>query len=230
MGIFDFFKGKKKEKSEVEQGPVQNREELMGSLTMTYSSGIEAKVNFTNMKEYNGKYMQEAIVWYGQAGKEDARVEGKKVLLEPHIGRDNNNNPIYDTEEYYKWLCENGKLGAVKGFFKKEEVDIRDTNYLGILEFDNDGRAMRTEDPIFLAQYKVQYKEEKDRRIQERKDSDEKWRKSLEEQTNKLPKVVDNPDDHVVILTPDMLKDWEKESNLDKKFEKDMKNNNGRDR
>lgn len=195
MGIFDFFKGKNNEpdKDAIEHEEVRN-------LVMTYSSGIVATVQFKDVTEYMGKHIQLATVWYADSEKEDARSIGKDFLLEPHIGQDDRGNAIYDTEAYYKSLCENGKRGAVKGFFQKEQVDKRETNYLGVLEFDQEGRASRKEDKAFLEQYKGVYKEQKESSRQQKIDIKNRTDEFQEKLSKQAIQVSDDPENYVEVL------------------------------
>lgn len=236
MGIFDILKRKKDEKRVDEEvvgkATVQNIDNPMGNLTMTYSSGIEASVYFKGMIEYNKKHLEEVIVWYGQAGKEDAVSIGKRFLLEPHIGKDSSGNLVYDTEAYYKSLCENGRKGAVKGFFQKEQAGMRETDYLGLLEFAPDGKAIRKEDHDFLDNYRGIYKILQDAKKQEKIKRESDFRKTIAEQVKKIPEAVDNPEDHVQLLNPEMLKNMDQDLKDEKEFDRisKLKDNSGVER
>jgi len=45
-------------------------------------------------------------------------------------------------------MMASGKMGAVKGFFQRQQLDMRKTNYTGILEVNEQG-AYRRADTTF---------------------------------------------------------------------------------
>ena len=215
MGIFDIFRGKGKEDRTNDNNEEVSRG-LEQDLILNYKSGDQARVVFKDMEEVDGKLLQKAIAWYGRHDKEDAVMVGKELLLEPHIGKDRSGKEVYDTEAYYKYLAQNDKMGAVKGFFQKEQVNVRETNYIGILEFDSQDRAIRGEDGAFLQKYRETYKMRQEEKRRSKQESENNWKKQMEDQVNKIPEGIDNPSDHATILTPDMFKDWEEEEREEK--------------
>lgn len=209
MGILDFFKRKNKDK--VESVPEEQFEQPKSEpLVISYDNGIEAKVNFKGIIIFDDVALEEAFILYGKTGKDDNTFIGKRVFLEPHAGKDSNGKPAYDTAEYYKSLWQSDKQGAVEGFFQKEQVDARETNYLGILDFTPDGKSIRREDKIFAAYYKDVYKslQESEKKIQI--NAENEFKKAMEDKVNNLPDTIDNTDATAQILNPELLKDREK--------------------
>lgn len=68
--------------------------------------------------------------------------------------QDENGRKVYDTKKYYQDLDKNHK-GLVKAFFKKENIDEIDTNYIGHLAEDAEGRNTRVFDKVFEEKYKI---------------------------------------------------------------------------
>ena len=93
--------------------------------------------------------MQEVRVMYVQNGK----FAEKQIYMDPHVGQDENGNNIYNTKEYFQALALSNN-GLAKGFFEQNSVNAMDTNYIGSIGQDENGRPNRSIDHAFLRKYK----------------------------------------------------------------------------
>lgn len=157
MGILDFFKRSKGTEQDNKQVADNMPEQ---KLILRYSSGERADVVFGNNVEIDGKMLKEVEVCYTlDERKEDSLFIAKKILLEPHNTVIDNKN-VEDTYNYYAGLMASGKMGAVKGFFQRAQLDMRKTNYAGILEVGENG-PYRREDIAFARAYEEKCEREK---------------------------------------------------------------------
>lgn len=182
MGLLDFFRKFKKNKStdnDLQKNNIPNND-----IKIKYSSGTEAKIDFTNVVDYDGKHLQEVYVTYTD---KNGQFITKQLYMEPHIGLDKNGRAIYDTKLYFQGLTEANK-GLVKGFFEQTSVNSMKTNYIGEIGQDSNGRYNRTLDYNFIDKYskiieaqKAQKDElEAQRKIQE----NNKLKEDLKKKTN----------------------------------------------
>lgn len=210
MGLFDFLKKKdtgRDDNSNTSKNANERESQEYRELVLNYKSGEQARIHFGDLEEIDGAMMQRAIVMYGRHDREDAVFMGKDILLEPHISEGKDGRRYYDTEEYYNSLASNGKMGVVKGFFKREEVNQRETDYIGMLSFREDGSPTRYENKEFLKNYRETYAKKLEQIRLEKEKIEEKWQKEMQDMVNRIPEPIDNPEDHVVVLSPDMLKE-----------------------
>ena len=164
MGILDIFKKKEKNVTQQEQQPEQK-------LVLRYSSGERADVIFGDDVVIDGKKLKQAEVCYTlDESKEDSLFIAKKILLEPHMTVIDNKE-VEDTYNYYTSLMASGKTGAVKGFFQRQQLDMRkimnNPIYAGILEVYENG-AYRREDTEFANAYRAKCEREELAKKQER--------------------------------------------------------------
>jgi len=187
MGFFDSFR--KNKKDELQQDNIPNND-----IDLKYSSGTNATVNFGNVIDYDGKHLQEVDVMY----IDDGKFVVNKIYMDPHIGTDQDGKNIYNTKEYFTDLVTSNK-GLVKGFFEKNSVNSMETNYIGSIGKDSDGKYNRSMDHTFLNKYKVIEQAQKDQKRLEaeskRLAEDDKFRNSLIEETNSgYQNMCDNMD------------------------------------
>jgi hypothetical protein len=193
MGFFDSFrKNKNNEKSK--KNEVQQNNIPINDIDLKYSSGTNATVNFGNVIDYDGKHLQEVDVIY----TDDGKFVANKIYMDPHIGTDESGKNIYNTKEYFTELAMSNK-GLVKGFFEKNSVNSMETNYIGSIGKDSQGKYNRSIDHTFLKKYKeiVEAQKEQKRLDDESKKlaADDKFRNSLIEETNSgYQNMCDNMD------------------------------------
>jgi len=184
MGILDFFKKKEKNITQPEQSQEQK-------LVLRYSSGERADVIFGDNIEIDGKTLKQAEICYTlDERKEDSLFIAKKILLEPHNSVIDNKS-VEDTYNYYTAMMASGKMGAVKGFFQRQQLDMRKTNYAGILEVNEQG-AYRREDTTFARAYEEKCLREKQAIKEARAQRDKTFAEQLAEQNKSDEEVLSN--------------------------------------
>lgn len=154
MGLLDFLKRKDKTQNNQVEAPKPVIEEPKSDIELNYSSGIKAKIDFGEVINKDGKYIQEIHITYLHP---DGLFEGKNYLIEPHLIRKSDGNMVYDTKAYYNELEKRGYHSYVKGMFKKEDIDDivnhDKTDYIGDFDFSRDGKPTRTFDEEFRRKY-----------------------------------------------------------------------------
>ena len=155
MGFFDKFRKKEQISRETKEPET--------SFDLKYSSGDVATVTFRGTVEVEGKILHNVIVTYTAP---DSTFRQKKVLLEPMYQGEND-----VTESYYQSLAsipnENSTpeqrkhFNDVKGFFKKQQVETLESDYLGALAYDSQGVPHREYDNDFRTKYAEIYRAEK---------------------------------------------------------------------
>lgn len=153
MGIKDWFKRKDKEQQIQEQ-------KTPTSFDLKYSSGDIAIVTFNGIVEVEGRRLHNVVVTYIAP---DSTFKQKKVLLEPMYQGDND-----VTESYYASMAVMPNVNStpeqrkyyndVKGFFKKQQVEALESDYLGALTYDEKGTPHREYDNDFRTRYAEIYK------------------------------------------------------------------------
>jgi len=121
----------------------------------------------------------------------NGKMVGNKIFMDPHIGQDEKGNSIYNTKEYYKELAKLNN-GLVKGFFEQNSVDAMETNYIGSIGHDENGRPNRSLDHAFVRKYKQILQDEKvnkrmetvEREQNKRAAEDNRFRDGLIKETN----------------------------------------------
>lgn len=151
MGIKDWFKRKDKE---------QQIQEELTSFDLQYSSGDTATVTFNGTVSIEGKTLHNVVVTYVAP---DSTFKQKKVLLEPMYRGEND-----VTASYYASLASKPNENStpeqrkyyndVKGFFKKQQVEALESDYLGALTYDEKGTPHREYDNDFRTRYAERYK------------------------------------------------------------------------
>lgn len=116
----------------------------------------------------------------------DGRMIGNNMFMDPHIGQAENGNNIYNTKEYFKELAKSNN-GLVKGFFEQNSVNAMETNYIGSIGKDENGKPNRNLDHAFVKKYKRILESKKEKKIIEAeartKMEDDKFKSSLKEGT-----------------------------------------------
>lgn len=205
MGLLDFLKKKDKTQNSQVEAPKPVVEEPKSDIELTYSSGIKARIDFGEVINKDGKYIQEIHITYLHP---DGFFEGKDYLIEPHLIRKSDGNMVYDTKAYYNELEKRGYHSYVKGMFKKEEIDEivnhDKTDYIGDFDFSRDGRPTRTFDEDFRKKYI-----EECRRLREEKTEIDRQRdmQRIEDAVEraKYNTAYNRKDSHAQRLSPDML-------------------------
>ena len=165
MGFFDKFKKK-------EQPNVEQRKQ---PLTLKYSDGTVADITFEGPCNIEGKALHAATVIY--TDREGAFTK-RSLLLEP-ISSQINGQWVDSTEEYYRMMAERdgtqeaqARYGAVKGFFKKQEIEEEKigSNYIGNVAQREDGQYFRNYDQSFRQRYNTIEKTTRDKKAREEQD------------------------------------------------------------
>lgn len=203
MGLFDRFKKK-------EETNIDNKQNM--PLTLNYSDGTEARVNFNGIVNVDGKNLQSVNVVY--IDSKTNKFQSRKYLLEPITKQDENGNVIDATEEYYKYMAtmdgtEDGmkRFGAVKGFFKYQETSPEKlgSDYIGNLAYNENGQYYRHYDNSFRDQhintYNRKLENDFNKRLESQKANDEEYIKKMTEEANK--KEVNIKTSHAERLSTD---------------------------
>lgn len=176
MGIMDFFRRNKKEK---QKNNYDNRNVI--DCRLEYSSGITADIKFTDLQELlldNGatKTLQRVSVMYIMPNGEFIT---KPYYMEPVFDREGNNI----TKESYLQLVNNNKP-LIKGFFSKEQIDNLSTNYIGYINYYQNGTPFRDKDDNFEVAYKVMQDRKREEQENKRRLADEQFKQELLSKVN----------------------------------------------
>ena len=179
MGFFDRFK-KKQEEPKFEERRKQ-------PLTLQYSDGTVAEVTFVGSCDVDGKILHSASVMYTD---KDGGFTSRNLLLEPIMSQ-KDGQWIDSTEQYYRWMAERdgtkeatSRYGAVKGFFKKQEITEQKmgSNYIGNIAQKEDGQYYRHFDESFRRQHTERTRAGNQAREQAREQREDAFIDNLREQ------------------------------------------------
>lgn len=176
MGIRDLFRRKK---DNMDVSYPQDYESTPDCV-LKYRSGVNAQVSFKDIEEValdNGtrKNLQSVLVNYDMP---DGTFQRKKYYMEPIFDKDGNNI----TKESYLSLT-NSNMPLIKGFFAKEQLEKEPTNYIGYIDYDNNGKPIRGKDTNFERGYKITL----ERKIAgKQKESEENFRKQMQDQVERV--------------------------------------------
>lgn len=164
MGLFDRLKKK-------EQVDSKTGQEVKKPIQLIYKDGTNVDVTFEGSCEVEGKQLHSIRAIYTLPS---GNFETKMLLVDPVTRTDNNGQTIDATEEYFKFMTtldetdESVKrYGAVKGFFKKEEVEKIGMDYIGLVSQKEDGTFYRYYDESFKTRHLQRYKEAQRQSLQE---------------------------------------------------------------
>ena len=190
MGFFDKFKRKEQPKVEERKQP----------LTLKYSDGTVADITFDGSCDMEGKALHAATVIYIS---KEGEFTKRSLLLEP-ITSQINGSWVDSTEEYYRMMAERdgtqesqARYGAVKGFFKKQEITEEKigSNYIGNIAQREDGQYFRNYDHSFRQRYNVIAEAKRDEKAREEQEKHNRSESSLrEERDTQLAKGIRNQD------------------------------------
>ncbi len=118
---------------------------------LSYSSGINAKVSFRDLQnivldDNTSKLVQNVYVHYDLP---NGTFNGKHLCMEPIFDNDGNNI----TKESYLQIL-NNNMPLIKGFFAKDEIEKQPTNYIGGINYHQNGKPYRGKDFNFERSYK----------------------------------------------------------------------------
>lgn len=198
MGFWDRFK-KKQEEPKVE--------EKRQPLTLQYSDGTVAEITFDGTCDVEGKILHAARVVYTD---KDGSFATRSLLLEPITSQGENGQWVDSTEQYYRWMAErdgtkeaSARYGAVKGFFKKQEITEQKmgSNYIGNVAQREDGQYFRHFDEGFRRQHTARCESERQTRESAKQQSADAFTQNLREQVYDKP--VNIKTSHAEVLTPE---------------------------
>lgn len=163
MGLFN-----RKKKDTQDKTQMENNQPVQQPLNLVYSSGDTASITFGEivvMDDCGGKVLQKIQIFYEyyNAATRENKFEGPTCLIEPHVAYLDENQVIYDTEEYYKKLAQDpNTFQDVKGMFKREELGRikHDIKYIGSLEYNANNQPYRNTDKNFEKLYDAKKEKE----------------------------------------------------------------------
>lgn len=198
MGLFS------KKPKENKSVPPKSKEP---DLTLNYSSGTTAQINFKQGKYIDNKYVSVVDVIYID---KESRFSTKTFLLEPHL-QQAEDNQFYDyTKQYYFDLINRQKENDVKGFFKEEYLteSLIGSDYIGKLEYSEEGKAFRRYDKDFKQKYISIYMENKQMKAaqieENEKQKEEDFKKQLKEKIDNIQEHIKTS--HATLLTQEDYK------------------------
>lgn len=199
MGFFDRFKKKQEETKQEEQ--------RKQPLTIQYRDGTVAEVNFNGLCEVDGKTVHSVSVIYTD---KDNSFTSRSLLLEPIIVAEDNGIDVDATERYYKSMAErdgtqeaSARYGALKGFFKKQEITEHKmgSNYIGRVSKKESGEYIRDFDESFRNRCIARTRAENQAREQARVQREDAFMDNLRGQVESRP--VNIKTSHAEHLTPE---------------------------